>query len=1096
MPRLTRAGDVVINEFLPDPNSDWDGSGDLDYGDDEWIELYNKGNSRQDLSGWRLDDITTGGTPYYAIPGGAGINPGQVLVLYGSVTGVGLNNAADTVNLMNDVGTVIDFYSYDHSSDDISYARIPDGAENWEEVATPTPGETNSAVDLDNSQTLVVDNDYPTAAKDMIDKAENYIYLLQYMASYYPTSPEYPVSQLYQSLINAHNRGVDVKILLDNTPTDNANTKIYLENNGLNVKIDDDTVKLHSKLIITDDRVLLGSTNWGHKSTTGNHEANLRINSTPIGEYFKSYFEDLWADPTSYPSQSQVDTGEISTIVCDEYYAKADNLITSAQNKICIIMYHITEAVEPRALLQKLIDAHLRGVSVRVILEHTTFTEFVDIDNKAALEILLADGVPSVADGASMNTHAKVLVADDEFLLGSTNWAYEAFNSQLNTNLHVNNASLTGTVIDYFDGLWERYGSSTGSMELSGGTGGDFYPGDTVAVTVTDEDTNINGSLREELDIKVSSDSDPVGISITLPETGEDTGTYRGFFHLSSVSDQARNEIECKEGDTVTVVYHDIMDVNATARDTEISFVIMETIGSIGLLFPLNNSLVRVSSSWFNWSLEYSGSGLLSYDLCVDVYPNPSGVVAASISENSFLLDGLEDGEKYHWKVIPVVDGTRRSWESEIRTFTVDVQGVITQVSPVDECIMEDNSTKLEWDYNYQGDSDISFEIHFGTSDVSLLVLHSEISENYIHVRDLHDGETYYWKVVPLVDGTPGNWESEVRSFTIEFTGEVHPVSPLDGEKVEESSTNLCWNYSYNGTGLLKFNVYMGSQPDNMEKIASDVKSNKTRTYPLVDGKTYFWKITPVVNGDEKKWGSVTLSFTVKLSGDLELLSPDNGQVITKSRHLLEWELDYQGTGEVVFSVYMGEDEIPSKEVLSKSANTSFTVDDLEDGTTYYWFVQPYLDDEAVSWSSAVWNFTVNLEKTVSDDDDNGGQSGDGDEVSSGSNTAVIIIVIISILVLFSIIVIVLVVIRKKKKNGEAEVEPAPSDIPRPPSGTTGYHISDTGKPIPKVQNVPPQMGTPTDFYPQTGGQGDTKITSEGQQTYPYQEQGPTPGNR
>ncbi len=1084
---LTRAGDVVINEFLPDPNTDWDDSGDLDYYDDEWIELYNKGNSRQDISGWRLDDITTGGAAYYTIPGGTYIDPGQFMVFYGSETGVVLNNAGDTVNLLNDFGTLIDSYQYDNSSNDVSYARIPDGADNWENVGAPTPGERNSVIELDNSQSLVVDDDYSTNAKDMIDNAIDYIFVLQYLTIYYPTHPEYPVSQLYQALINAHNRGVEVKILLDNTPSENADTKIYLENSGLNVKIDDDTLKLHSKLVIADDMVLLGSTNWGHKSTTGNHEANLRINSTPLGKYFKAYFEELWSNPTIYPSPSPPDTGEISTVICDEYYAKADNLISSAQNKICLVMYHITEAAQPRALLQKLIDAHLRGVSVRVILEHTTFIDYVDIDNMAALEILLAQGVPSVLDDDSMNTHAKVLVVDDEVLLGSTNWAFEAFNSQLNTNLLINNITLTGTVTDYFDGLWGKYGSTTGSMELSG-SAGNFYLGDTITVTVIDEDTNINESLKEDLEITVSSDSDPVGISVTLPETGVDTGTYRDFFHLSSTSDQAQNEIECKEGDTVTVVYHDLMDVNATAGNIEISFAVEETIGSINLITPLNNSLVRGSSTQLNWSLEYSGSGIVSYNVIADGNPDPSEVVATSITENGFLLDGLADSEKYYWKVIPLVDGYPRFWESDIRTFTVEIQGVITRLTPTDGSTLEDNSTKLEWDLSYNGKSEISFEIHFGSSELSLQVLESGISGKYYQLNDLEDGVTYYWEVVPLVDGIPGNWASEVRSFTIEFTGEIHPVSPLNRDIVVGSTTELRWDYSYHGKGMLKFNVYMGTETDTMEKIASSILSNKTMTSLLEDGETYFWNITPVVNGIEKEWASMTWSFFVKLSGEIELISPESGQVITKSEVLLEWDLDYQGTGEVVYSVYLSEFKNPTKEILTKAADTSFTADELNDETKYYWFVQPYINDEKVSWSSPVWNFTVNLEKTITGDDDTDG-GGDGNEVSSGSNTMIIILIAV-ILVVLTIIIVILVLMRKKKKGGDDEGELKQSDVPRPPRGMTGYN-TDSGQTYPQAQNVPLQTGFTDEYYPQNEGGAGTGFSHEEQQTYPYQEQGP-----
>ena len=163
----TRAGDVVINEFMPDPASDWDGSGDIDWGDDEWIELYNRGAAQVDISGWTLDDIVDAGTSPYTIPGSTTIDPGQHLVFYGSDTGVGLNNAGDWVNLRDTGDQPMDAKSFDHSSDDVSYARIPDGASNWEEVVAPTPGTANQEEDLELGVTLVTDAEYPIQAKDM-----------------------------------------------------------------------------------------------------------------------------------------------------------------------------------------------------------------------------------------------------------------------------------------------------------------------------------------------------------------------------------------------------------------------------------------------------------------------------------------------------------------------------------------------------------------------------------------------------------------------------------------------------------------------------------------------------------------------------------------------------------------------------------------------------------------------------------------------------------------------------------------------------------------------------------------------------------------
>ena len=47
-------GAIALNEILTSPqNVDWDGNGSADHLD-EWVEIYNSGNTPADLSGWRL----------------------------------------------------------------------------------------------------------------------------------------------------------------------------------------------------------------------------------------------------------------------------------------------------------------------------------------------------------------------------------------------------------------------------------------------------------------------------------------------------------------------------------------------------------------------------------------------------------------------------------------------------------------------------------------------------------------------------------------------------------------------------------------------------------------------------------------------------------------------------------------------------------------------------------------------------------------------------------------------------------------------------------------------------------------------------------
>ncbi|MGY5854938.1 MAG: lamin tail domain-containing protein [Candidatus Thorarchaeota archaeon] len=143
---------VLINEFLPDPYVLYS---------EEWVEFYNPQALDADLSGYILDDITTGGTNPYSIPAGTVIPGYGYLVLYQGATGVGLNNAGDTVNLLKPDGvTVIDSYSYPSSVNDISYGRESDGSPTWITFNVPTPGEENIVI-LANGDPVLINEFLP-----------------------------------------------------------------------------------------------------------------------------------------------------------------------------------------------------------------------------------------------------------------------------------------------------------------------------------------------------------------------------------------------------------------------------------------------------------------------------------------------------------------------------------------------------------------------------------------------------------------------------------------------------------------------------------------------------------------------------------------------------------------------------------------------------------------------------------------------------------------------------------------------------------------------------------------------------------------------
>ncbi len=124
---------IVLSEMLADPANDWNGDGEVHYRDDEWIEVTNVGAYSVDLSIFHIKDAL-GDDPQLYLFGT--LDPGQAAVFYGSdavawqqanglsVTGLSLNNAGDTIELVMGLPgepdqQLVDFYIYlDHEADD------------------------------------------------------------------------------------------------------------------------------------------------------------------------------------------------------------------------------------------------------------------------------------------------------------------------------------------------------------------------------------------------------------------------------------------------------------------------------------------------------------------------------------------------------------------------------------------------------------------------------------------------------------------------------------------------------------------------------------------------------------------------------------------------------------------------------------------------------------------------------------------------------------------------------------------------------------------------------------------------------------------
>jgi hypothetical protein len=86
-----------------------------------------------------------------------------------------------------------------------------------------------------------------------------------------------------------------------------------------------------------------------------------------------------------------------------------------------------------------------------------------------------------------------------------------------------------------------------------------YHINDLATVTVTDNDRNINSKIKDTVKVMVVGTNDSNNISISLTETGMDTGEFTGTFTFASETSDIEEEdiIRVKNNDIIKVIYKD-----------------------------------------------------------------------------------------------------------------------------------------------------------------------------------------------------------------------------------------------------------------------------------------------------------------------------------------------------------------------------------------------------------------------------------------------------------------------------------------------------------------------------------------------------------
>ena len=186
---------------------------------------------------------------------------------------------------------------------------------------------TNRKFLLDNSDIEIYfsPKDKPTnRILELIKNAKTYIYIPTFLITH---------NEIATELINAHNRGVDIRIIIDANSVTTRNTKhSQLRKSGIMLKTENYAGKLHAKTMIIDDTYFVsGSMNFSNSGANKNDENLIIIKDKDIAKLHRNFFLYLWTIiPNKYlhknaKPESPDSIGSCSDGIDNNFNNKTDN---------------------------------------------------------------------------------------------------------------------------------------------------------------------------------------------------------------------------------------------------------------------------------------------------------------------------------------------------------------------------------------------------------------------------------------------------------------------------------------------------------------------------------------------------------------------------------------------------------------------------------------------------------------------------------------------------------------------------------------------------------------------------------------------------
>ncbi len=241
---------------------------------------------------------------------------------------------------------------------------------------------------------------------------------------------------LISAVINAHERGLDVKVMLNpsrrNGEEENESTRKILEDAGVNVKDTNPLFALtHEKSMVVDDKIaFIKSLNWETKNLTETRDyAIITANPHEVKEVAMC-FEADW-------ERADFNPGDNARLIwcSNNGRQRLANFIDEAKHSLFIQ----NERFQDLIIIERIIRAASRGVKVHIMVRppHTLKKDKL-IEGVGGLRIMDDVGI-KIHKLKHLKLHGKMLLADEcRAIVGSINLTPGSFDDRRELAIEVN----------------------------------------------------------------------------------------------------------------------------------------------------------------------------------------------------------------------------------------------------------------------------------------------------------------------------------------------------------------------------------------------------------------------------------------------------------------------------------------------------------------------------------------------------------------------------------------------------------------------------------------------------------------------------------